>query len=70
MTGMERNSDIVVMASYAPLFVNCGWRQWSPDAIGFDNSPGLWHSILSRAADVQHESRRPSYWGSISGPRR
>ena len=38
MTGMERNSDIVVMASYAPLFVNCGWRQWSPDAINFDNS--------------------------------
>ena len=38
MTGMERNSDIVVMASYAPLFVNCGWRQWNPDAIDFDNS--------------------------------
>jgi alpha-L-arabinofuranosidase len=38
MTGMERNSDIVVMASYAPLFVNCGWRQWNPDAIDFDNA--------------------------------
>ena len=38
MTGMERNSDIVVMASYAPLFVNCGWRQWNPNAINFDNS--------------------------------
>ena len=22
MTGMERNSDLIVMASYAPLFVN------------------------------------------------
>ena len=38
MTGMERNSDIVVMASYAPLFVNVGWRQWNPDAIAFDCS--------------------------------
>jgi len=38
MTGMERNSDIVVMASYAPLFVNVGWRQWNPDAINFDSS--------------------------------
>jgi len=36
MTGMERNSDVVVMSSYAPLFVNVGWRQWNPDAIQFD----------------------------------
>jgi alpha-L-arabinofuranosidase len=38
MTGMERNSDVVVMASYAPLFVNVGWRQWNPNAIVFDNA--------------------------------
>lgn len=38
MTGMERNSDVVVMASYAPLFVNVGWRQWTPDAINFDSA--------------------------------
>lgn len=36
MTGMERNADVIVMASYAPLFVNVGWRQWNPDAINFD----------------------------------
>lgn len=36
MTGMERNSDVVIMASYAPLFVHVGWRQWNPDAINFD----------------------------------
>ncbi|MGA2031617.1 MAG: alpha-L-arabinofuranosidase C-terminal domain-containing protein [Thermoguttaceae bacterium] len=36
MTGMERNSDIVVMSSYAPLFVHAAWRQWNPDAIVFD----------------------------------
>jgi alpha-N-arabinofuranosidase len=38
MTGLERNSDLVVMASYAPLFVNVnpGGMQWSSDLIGYD----------------------------------
>jgi alpha-N-arabinofuranosidase len=38
MTGMERNSDIVIMASYAPLFVNVnpGGMQWPTDLIGYD----------------------------------
>jgi alpha-N-arabinofuranosidase len=38
MTGLERNSDIVIMASYAPLLtnVNPGAMQWAPDLIGYD----------------------------------
>ena len=38
MTGMERNSDIVIMASYAPLLVNVnpGGMQWESDLIGYD----------------------------------
>jgi alpha-N-arabinofuranosidase len=38
MTGMERNSDVVVMASYAPLFVNVNPKgmQWPSDLIGYD----------------------------------
>lgn len=36
MTGMERNSDIVHLSSYAPLFVNVNNRQWNPNAIVFD----------------------------------
>jgi alpha-L-arabinofuranosidase len=36
MTGMERNSDVVVMSSYAPLFVHPGWKRWNPNAIVFD----------------------------------
>lgn len=36
MTGMERNSDIVTMSSYAPLFVNVNNKQWNPNAIVFD----------------------------------
>jgi alpha-L-arabinofuranosidase len=38
MTGMERNSDVVVLASYAPLFVNVNDRRWNPDMIQFDSS--------------------------------
>ncbi len=37
MTGMERNSDVVVMSSYAPLFVNVNHRGWNPDLINFDS---------------------------------
>jgi alpha-N-arabinofuranosidase len=38
MIGMERNSDLVIMASYAPLFVNVnkGGMQWPTDLIGYD----------------------------------
>jgi alpha-L-arabinofuranosidase len=38
MTGMERNSDVVVMSSYAPLFANLNYKRWNPDLIYFDSS--------------------------------
>ncbi len=38
MTGMERNSDVVVMASYAPLFANVNYKKWNPDLIDFDGA--------------------------------
>ncbi|HON07689.1 MAG TPA: alpha-L-arabinofuranosidase C-terminal domain-containing protein, partial [Verrucomicrobiota bacterium] len=37
MTGIERNSDIVVMACYAPLFAHLNHKRWNPDLIYFDN---------------------------------
>ncbi len=36
MTGLERNSDVVVMASYAPLLAREGMQQWTPDMIWFN----------------------------------
>lgn len=36
MTGLERNADVVYMASYAPLFARVNYTQWSPDMIWFD----------------------------------
>jgi alpha-L-arabinofuranosidase len=38
MVGMERNSDIVTMSSYAPLLVNVNEKQWNPNAIVFNAS--------------------------------
>ncbi|HEU5070772.1 MAG TPA: alpha-L-arabinofuranosidase C-terminal domain-containing protein [Verrucomicrobiae bacterium] len=38
MTGMERNSDVVELASYAPLFANVNGIQWHPDLIYYDSS--------------------------------
>ncbi|XP_033142266.1 alpha-L-arabinofuranosidase 1 [Brassica rapa] len=47
LIGLEKNSDIVEMASYAPLFVNTNDRRWNPDAIVFNSShlygtPSFW----------------------------
>ena len=53
MTSMERNSDLIVMASYAPLFVNVnpGAMQWPTDLIGYDaartyGSPSYYAQVL------------------------
>ncbi|MEU3900366.1 alpha-L-arabinofuranosidase C-terminal domain-containing protein [Streptomyces sp. NPDC045251] len=37
MTGLERNADVVELASYAPLLANEDYVQWSPDMIWFNN---------------------------------
>ena len=37
MTGVERNADVVEMATYAPLFAHIDGWQWRPDLIWYDN---------------------------------
>lgn len=37
MTGLERNADVVHLATYAPLFAHVDAWQWKPDMIWFDN---------------------------------
>ncbi|MDX2297504.1 MULTISPECIES: alpha-L-arabinofuranosidase C-terminal domain-containing protein [Streptomyces] len=37
MTGLERNADVVKLASYAPLLADVDKNQWRPDMIWFDN---------------------------------
>jgi alpha-N-arabinofuranosidase len=53
MTGLERNSDLVVMAAYAPLLVNVnpGGMQWETDLIGYDamrsyGSPSYYAQVI------------------------
>jgi alpha-L-arabinofuranosidase len=46
LTGLERNADVVRMASYAPLFANTEAWQWTPNMIWVDSL---------------HLSRTPSY---------
>lgn len=53
MTGMERNSDLILMAAYAPLMVNVnpGGMQWPSDLIGYDaqrsyGSPSYYAQVL------------------------
>lgn len=38
LTGIEKNADVVKLASYAPLFNRIGHSQWKPDMIWFDDS--------------------------------
>jgi alpha-L-arabinofuranosidase len=38
LLGLERNSDLVTMSSYAPLWANVNGIQWTPDLIGFNDT--------------------------------
>src|SRR5215469_10314387 len=80
MTGLERNSDLIVMASYAPLFVNVnpGGMQWTTDLIGYDagksyGSPAYWAQVMfaSHIGDhtlaSQAEGAGPRFFYSITG---
>ena len=53
MTSMERNSDLIKMASYAPLLVNVNpnGMQWESDLIGYDamtsyGSPSYYAQVM------------------------
>lgn len=49
LTGVERNADVVYLASYAPLFARIGYEQWAPDMIWFDDA----HSYVTPNYYVQ-----------------
>jgi alpha-N-arabinofuranosidase len=73
MTGMERNSDLIVMSCYAPLFVNVnpGGMQWESDLIGYDalhsyGSPSYYAQVMF-ASHVGDETLGSEFEGA--GPR-
>jgi alpha-L-arabinofuranosidase len=79
MTGMERNSDIVIMASYAPLLVNVnpGGMQWESDLIGYDamnsyGSPSYYAQVMfsnyigDQILNVKLEGLAPKLFYSVT----
>jgi alpha-L-arabinofuranosidase len=85
MTSMERNSDLIIMASYAPLLVNVspGAMQWPTDLIGFDAgttyaSPSYWAQSLFAAhlgdgtaqSSISGENKRFFYSATVSSKER
>lgn len=77
MTGLERNADIVKLASYAPLLANEDYVQWSPDMIWFNNHAS-WRSVnyevqklfMTNAGDrvvPSEASATPDAGGPITG---
>lgn len=79
MTGIERNADVVVMASYAPLFAHVTGWQWTPNLIWFNNekcyvTPNYWvqylfsnnkgTEVLSLLKDGQTIKGQDSTWAS------
>ncbi len=80
MTGLERNSDIIVMASYAPLLVDVdpGGMQWETDLIGYNamksyGSPAYYAQVLFASYLGDHtlgsklEGAGPKLFYSITG---
>jgi len=79
MTGMERNSDVIVMSAYAPLLVNVGvgGMQWETDLIGYDalrsyGSPSYYAQVMfadyvgDETPDSQLSSAGPKLFYSVT----
>jgi alpha-L-arabinofuranosidase len=80
MTGFERNSEVVRMSSYAPMFVETNDRKWNPDAIVFDSSrafgtPSYWvqklyadnrpDEVIPMDVDMPEPANQPVSKGTI-----
>ncbi|KAK3118317.1 hypothetical protein QOZ80_9BG0697180 [Eleusine coracana subsp. coracana] len=75
LTGIEKNSDIVQMACYAPLFVNpFSVSKWKPDAIVFNSwqqygTPSYWMQTFFRessGAVIHQTTITSSYSNSLA----
>ena len=81
MTSMERNSDLIIMASYAPLLVNVtpSAMQWPTDLIGYNAgtnyvSPSYWAQSLfashlgdgTAQSSISDENQRFFYSSTVS----
>ncbi|KAL4939592.1 hypothetical protein BDV06DRAFT_214159 [Aspergillus oleicola] len=74
MIGLERNSDVVRMAAYAPLLQHFGYTQWSPTLYGFSSRPGsltlstsyyIQKMFSTNRGDRTHPIRTNSHFGPV-----
>lgn len=64
LTGVERNSDLVKMTSYAPLFENNNRKDWPTNLIWYDND-----GVMGRASyyvQQMYANNRPDYNVEVS----
>ncbi len=68
--GMERNSDLVTMTSFAPLLENANDRRWPVNLIRFNSEKVIGRS--SYYVQKMVSSNRPTYnvWNSLSSEKR
>lgn len=77
LTGVERNADVVTLASYAPLFGHVDAWQWRPNLIWFDNlrsfgTPSYYvqklfsHNLGSKILPIKVEGANERLYGSAS----
>ncbi|KDN49141.1 hypothetical protein RSAG8_02494, partial [Rhizoctonia solani AG-8 WAC10335] len=68
MAGMEKNSDLVFAAAYAPVLQHVNGTQWAPDLIGMYYLPDNMRlnndvcAALTPAFDAYNVIKSPSYW--------
>jgi alpha-L-arabinofuranosidase len=84
MTGLERNADVVLQATYAPLFAHVEGWQWRPDLIWFDNLSSVrsanWYvqmlygtqgtNVLPLTENASGDGRRPHATACLDKPAR
>ncbi len=72
MTALQRNADVVRLASYAPLLANESNVQWTPDAIWFDNdeswSSANWEVQKMFGNNVGDEVVPSTFDGAVNQP--
>lgn len=70
LTSLERNGDVVQLASYAPLLARRGHTQWHPDMIYFDATrvfPSLNHTMHRLVANNTGEEYLPTAVAAAGG---
>jgi alpha-N-arabinofuranosidase len=70
LTSLERNGDIVHLASYAPLLARRGHTQWTPDMIYFNGTqvfPSLNHAVHKLFGSHAGDTYLPTAVGADTG---